>query len=94
LDKGLIPPHPDEKYDFKRQPVPDEMRDKMIVLRGVIGADGTMSNLEVYRGLVPEMDSLALAAFTKWKFKPALQDNKPISVDVLIGVPARVPSTK
>jgi outer membrane biosynthesis protein TonB len=66
----------------------------MIVLRGVIGADGTMSNLEVYRGLVPEMDSLALAAFTKWKFKPALQDNKPISVDVLIGVPARVPSTK
>jgi hypothetical protein len=94
LDKGLVPPHPDEKFDFKRQPVPDEMRDKMIVLRGVIGADGTMTNLEVYRGLVPEMDSMALAAFTKWKFKPALQDNKPISVDVLIGVPARVPSTK
>ncbi|MGC1686498.1 MAG: energy transducer TonB [Candidatus Acidiferrales bacterium] len=94
LDMGLIPPHPDEKYDFKRQPVSDEMKDKMIVLRGVIGADGTMSHLEVYRGLVPEMDSMALAAFTKWKFKPALQNNKPISVDVLVGVPARVPSTK
>ena len=84
LDKGLVPPHPDEKYDFKRQPVPDEMRDKMIVLRGVIGADGTMTNLEVYRGLVPEMDSMALAAFTKWKFKPAEKDGRRVAVQITV----------
>jgi len=92
LDKGLVPPHPDEKYDFKRLPVPEEQRDKMIVLRGVIKEDGSISSMEVYRGVLPEMDALALEAINKWKFQPALQDNKPISVDVLIGVPARIPS--
>lgn len=93
LDTGLVPPHADEKYDFKRIPVADDLKDKMIVLRGVIGADGAISNLEIYRGIVPEMDSMALAAFSKWKFRPALHDNKPISVDVLVGVPVRVPPT-
>jgi hypothetical protein len=34
----------------------------MIVLRGVIGADGAISQIEVYRGLLPQMDSMALAA--------------------------------
>jgi hypothetical protein len=89
---GLVPPHADEKYDFKRVPVTEDLKDKMIVLRGVIGVDGSISNLEVYRGIVPQMDSMALAAFTKWKFKPALHENKPISVDVLIGVPVRIPA--
>jgi len=92
LDTGLVPPSPDEKYDFKRIPVNDELKDKMIVLRGVIGADGAINNMEIYRGIVPEMDSAALAAFTKWKFKPAMHENKPISVDVLIGVPVRIPA--
>jgi hypothetical protein len=87
-----VPPHADEKYDFKRVPVTEDLKDKMIVLRGVIGVDGSISNLEVYRGIVPQMDSMALAAFTKWKFKPALHENKPISVDVLIGVPVRIPA--
>ena len=66
----------------------------MIVLRGVIGADGAISQVEVYRGLLPQMDSMALAASSKWKFKPARHDNKPISVEVLIGIRARVPKTR
>jgi TonB family protein len=64
----------------------------MIVLRGTIGADGAITNMEIYRGIVPDMDSAALAAFTKWKFKPAMHDNKAIAVDVLIGVPVRIPA--
>jgi protein TonB len=67
-------------------PVPEGKRRKLIVLKAVIGEDGAVSDVQVYRGLVPEMDEAARVALSRWKFMPAIRDGKPVAVDILVGI--------
>jgi hypothetical protein len=89
IQSPVVPPDPDieSRFDFQRLPVPPEKAHKLIVLKGVLRDDGTVDGLQVYQGIVPQMDEAARIAFSKWKFKPAMQDGKPVSVQILIGVP-------
>jgi hypothetical protein len=93
LESALIPPDadPDSRFDFQRLPVPIEKGHKIIVLRGSLLADGTVSDLQVYQGLVPVMDEAARLAFSRWKFKPAMRDGKPVAVDILVGISPEPP---
>jgi hypothetical protein len=91
LDVGIVAPEADEKFDFLRTPVPKEKENKLIILRGIIGEDGRISELTVYQGLDPVLDQIALTAFGRWRFKPAIQAGKPASVEILVGIPARGP---
>ncbi|HJY86263.1 MAG TPA: energy transducer TonB [Candidatus Acidoferrales bacterium] len=93
LAEGLVGPEPEQRFDFDRVPVPDEKADKLIVLHGVIRADGSVGELKLYYGVQPEMDQAALAAFSRWKFKPALRANQPVTVEILVGIPARMPKS-
>ena len=83
----IIPPEPEEKFDFKRSPVTAEKTQKSIVLRGAIDEDGKVEQVEVYQGLSAVMDSAARLAFSQWKFKPAMRDGKPIRVEILVAIP-------
>jgi len=56
-------------------------------LQGVIREDGSLGELRVLRGFQAEADQAALAAFSRWKFKPALREGKPVAVDILVGIP-------
>jgi hypothetical protein len=87
LEQGLVPPDAETRFDFHRLPVPPEKAYKMIVLKGTLGDDGVVENLEVFQSVVPEMDAAARAAFAQWKFKPAMRDGKPVPVEILIGIP-------
>jgi hypothetical protein len=89
MDSGLVPPDLDveTRYDFRRLPVPPEKAHKMIVLKGILGADGTVGGLEVFQGILPQMDQAAKLAFGRWKFKPAMREGKPVPVEILVGVP-------
>jgi hypothetical protein len=91
MEVGLVPPSTEQQFDFRRLPVPETQADKLIVLRGTIETDGSISAVQVFRGVLPEMDARAAQAFRNWKFKPATRAGIPISVDVLVGVPARLP---
>jgi len=94
MESPLVPPDPDSdsRFDFKRVPLPIEKEhNKMIVLKGVLREDGTVGNLEVYQGVLAEMDQAAQLALSRWKFKPAMRANKPVSVEILVGIPAEVP---
>lgn len=71
--------------------IPDKDGDKLIVLRALIDKDGAINDVHVFQGVLPEMDAAAALAFTNWKFRPATRASVPISVDVLVGIPARVP---
>lgn len=84
----MVPPEAEEEFDFKRVPLPPEKAHKMIVLRGEIGEDGKPQNLEVFRGLSPEMDAAAQLAFSRWTFRPAMRSGKPVIVQILLGIPA------
>jgi hypothetical protein len=94
LESALIPPDADldSRFDFQRLPVPVEKGHKIIVLRGNLLADGTVSDLQVYQGIVPAMDEAARVAFSRWKFKPAMRDGKPVAVDILVGISPERPA--
>jgi hypothetical protein len=95
IQPPLIPPDPDSdsRFDFLRLPVPPEKAHKLIMLKGVLREDGTVDGLQVYQGIVPQMDEAARLAFSKWKFKPAMKEGKPVSVQILIGIPSELAST-
>jgi hypothetical protein len=93
MEAGLVPPSPEQQFDFRRLPVPEKDGDKLIVLQGVIGVDGSVSGVRVFRGVLAEMDAEAAQAFGNWKFKPATRSGTAVALDVLVGVPARRPET-
>jgi Gram-negative bacterial TonB protein C-terminal len=89
LEKPLVPPDVDLKhrFDFKRIPLPAATAHRPIILKGTIGADGTVQDLVVYKGVSPVMDEAARIAFSRWRFKPAMKDGKPVAVEILVGIP-------
>ncbi len=91
LDKGLIPPDVESRFDFRRLALPPEKAHKLIVLKGTLRDDGTPENLEIYQSVLPEMDEAARAAFSQWRFKPAMRDGKSVPVEILIGIPTENP---
>jgi hypothetical protein len=96
MESPLVPPDPDSdsRFDFKRVPLPPEKEhNPMIVLKGVLRDDGTIGDLEVYQGVLAEMDQAAQLALSRWKFKPAMRANKAVSVEILVGIPAEVPAS-
>jgi hypothetical protein len=89
LEKPLLPPDVDltQRFDFKRLPLPIDNSHRTIILRGVIAIDGTVQHLVVHQGVLPEMDAAARLAFSRWVFKPAVRDGKPVEVEILVGIP-------
>jgi hypothetical protein len=91
LEQGLLPPDAELRFDFRRLPLPPENAGKLIVLKGLIREDGTVDQVQVYRGLLPPMDQEARLAFSRWKFKPAMSEGRPVSVEILVGIPSEAP---
>jgi hypothetical protein len=93
LEQPLLPPDATVKFDFLRLPVSVDKRRKFIVLKGTIDEKGAVSGVQIYSGLLPAMDEAARAAFSRWKFMPALRDGKPVAVDILVGILPGLPAT-
>jgi hypothetical protein len=89
LEKPLVPPDVDlnQRFDFKRLPLPIDNSHRTIILQGVIAIDGSVQHLVVHQGVLQEMDEAARLAFSRWMFKPAMRDGKPVEVQILVGIP-------
>jgi len=87
IDFGIVPPAVEKRFDFHRPQLTDEEKKKMIILHGIIAADGSVENLSVFRGVENVADQAAVAAFSKWKFQPAVHNGKPVPVEILLGIP-------
>lgn len=90
LEQGLLPPNIETQFDFKRLPVPEEKAHRKILLKGTLQEDGTVAGLEIFQGVMPQMDEAARLALSQWKFKPAMRNGKPIPVEILVGIPVVV----
>ena len=88
LEPGLVPPSVEEQFDFHRPALPRDKLAEMIVLHGVIREDGSVADVSVLKGLENLADQAALAAFGRWKFKPALHAGNAVAIEVLVGIPA------
>ena len=73
----------------------DEARAKRIegsvLLRGVIGTDGRVTNIGVARGLGHGLDQKAVECLRKWIFKPAVRDGEPVAVKANIEINFHLP---
>ncbi|MEJ2008967.1 MAG: energy transducer TonB [Acidobacteriota bacterium] len=87
LNFGLVAPAVEKRFDFHRPTLRPDQKKRMIVLHGIIGTDGSVHDLTVYRGVENVANQAAVAAFSKWKFQPALHNGKPIPVEILLGIP-------
>jgi hypothetical protein len=87
LTQAVLPPQPESRFDFKRLPIPADKARQVLIIKGLLREDGTLENLSVFQGIQPQMDEAARLALSRWKFRPALRDNKPVAVRILVGIP-------
>ena len=85
---SLIVPIPEDAVEPQ---YPADLRQKgvrgKVVLLAVIGSNGKVSQIRVKQSLNPVLDQKAKAAFSRWKFAPALLGDKPIAMSVIVTVP-------
>lgn len=51
-----------------------------IIIEGVVGEDGRLSQLQLLKGLSPGLDLMTLITLCEWRFKPATLDGRPVQV--------------
>ena len=60
-----------------------------VILTAIIRADGSVSDIVVAKGLLPQLDQNAADALSRWVFRPALKDGQAIELEAVITVPFR-----
>jgi TonB family protein len=91
IGTGVQPPVLASRVEPKYAPVA-----KMAKLQGsvltmvVIGADGSIRNVEVQRGVGLGLDEQAAEAMLQWKFKPAVKDGQPVAVKANVEINFRL----
>jgi len=58
-----------------------------VVINAIVGKDGKVSGVSVKRTPDPRVSDPIAAALKKWVFHPALVNNQPVSVKILLGIP-------
>jgi len=67
-----VEPHYPEQYRRARV-------SGIVILEAALSEAGAIENVGVLKSLAPGMDMAALDAVRQWKFKPAVQDGKPVA---------------
>ena len=84
----LIAPAPRVKVDpaYSRTAMEERIEGE-VVLSGVIRSDGAVDHVVLVRALDERLDRAAMAAFSKWRFHPALKNGVPVDVMVVVRAP-------
>jgi TonB family protein len=93
LDGAVVAPLPVVKVDPKYPPALIEQKvEGEVVLYAVIGRDGNVNNIRVVKSLDPQLDQNAVDAFSQWRFRPGLVDNRQVGLEVIVHIPFRFAS--
>ncbi len=92
LSPGFVLPVP----SFKQRPeLPREVVEmhlgKMIVVFGVVNAEGRLEQMSVKDSPDPVLNPLVLEALGRWEFQPGTLDGEPVAVKTLLGIPLWLP---
>jgi TonB family protein len=91
IGPGVTAPVVVEKVDpAYTQEAKDAQLQGTVLLAMEIDTDGLAQNIQILRGLGLGLDENAVAAITKWRFKPGIRDGKPVAVAVRLEVNFRL----
>ena len=87
----LVPPQVRKKVDpcYPNEPSFTERVEGVVVVYGLIRADGRVEDPVVMRGINPRIDQAALDAFSRSLFEPARKRGKAVAIDALVEIPFR-----
>jgi TonB family protein len=88
----LSGPVPVKKVDPKYPPtlVADRVEGE-VVLYAVIGKDGSVSEIQLVRGIDDQLDENAKQALAQWKFRPGAKAGEPVELEAVVHIPFRIP---
>ncbi len=72
---------------------PDVLRDHVegtVTLYAVIHTDGSVSNIRVVDSLDDRLDTTAMHALSRWKFRPGTKNGEPVEIEALVQIPFRM----
>ena len=55
-----------------------------VVLTIIVAPDGSTKNIRITKSLSPSLDQRSIEAVSRWKFKPATKDGKPVPVEIRV----------
>lgn len=61
--------------------------DGEVVLYAIIRKDGSVDSVQLVKGVDPQLDSNAMKALAKWKFKPGMRDGAPVDIEAVVHIP-------
>ena len=60
-----------------------------VVLYAIIHADGTVGDVRVLEGFQDQLDENARIALTRWHFRPAMKNGRPVDLQAVVQIPFR-----
>jgi hypothetical protein len=60
---------------------------QIVVVSAILGTDGKLTHIAIKQTPDAQVGAPITHALTKWVFRPAQMDNKPVSVKILLGIP-------
>jgi TonB family protein len=91
VSSDLTGPVAIRKVDPKYPPdLIDQNVEGEVILYGIIRTDGSVDSIQLVRGVDPQLDANAKAAFAQWKFRPASKAGVPVELEVIAHIPFRI----
>jgi TonB family protein len=88
----IAEPAPLHKVDPKYPPtLMAEHVEGEVILYAVIRRDGSVDNIQVVRGIDPQLDGNAVRALAQWKFRPAERQGQPVDLEAIVHIPFHAP---
>ncbi len=60
-----------------------------VVLFAIIRKDGSVDSIQLVKGIEPELDSNAMQALSRWRFRPAQRKGTPVELEAIVHIPFR-----
>jgi protein TonB len=90
VHSDLSGPVPLHKVDPKYPPALIQARvEGEVVLYAIIRKDGSVDSIQLVRGIEPQLDTNAMEALARWKFRPAERKGAPVELEAIVHIPFR-----
>jgi len=90
VHSDLSGPVPLHKVDPKYPPALIQARvEGDVVLYAIIRKDGSVDSIQLVRGIEPQLDTNAMEALARWRFRPAERKGAPVELEAIIHIPFR-----